>query len=71
MRNETAMDPKITYASARASLMSDAENSFLCGGLEARGIPSGFQPNDQDHRWANCWKAAAFSGVFEGFSDVQ
>jgi hypothetical protein len=37
MRGETAMDARITYESARAALMNDSENRFLCTGLERAG----------------------------------
>jgi hypothetical protein len=68
MKNEVSMDSKITYASARASLMSDAENQFLCGGLESFPAVSS---NDVREHFATLWKAAAFGEVFDGFSDVQ
>jgi hypothetical protein len=38
MRNEIAMDDRITYAGARGSLMSDRDNEFLCTGYESGGV---------------------------------
>jgi len=62
------MDLKISYASARASLMSDEDNQFFCAGLEGGSCP---QAGDQFERFSLCWKSAASSGLFECFSDVQ
>jgi len=66
MRNEHSMDSKITYASARASLMSDADNQFLCAGLEGSA-----STNDHLRRLSRSWAAAEPTCLTQVFSDVQ
>jgi len=69
MRHEHSMDSRITYASARASLMSDEENYFLTTGLESTrwSIPEGGQSVGSRVRrsrvclfdaWVDLWKSA-------------
>jgi len=64
MKNEVQMNERITYASARASLMSDEENRFLTTGLESTRWALWGRPRIRPSRiclfdyWVDSWKSA-------------